>query len=102
MAPITASPAVIPALAAAFEHATGTLADRLLAGLEGAEAAGGDFRGREAGAILVVAHAGDDPLQRVSDVRVAASIQAGIRWRRRIAKTRRSSIPWVWSAWSWV
>ena len=65
-----ASPEVIPALAAAFEHATGTLADRLLAGLEAAELAGGDFRGREAGAILVVAHAGDDPLQRVSDVRV--------------------------------
>lgn len=65
-----ASPEVIPALAVAFERASGTLADRLLAGLEGAESAGGDFRGREAGAILVVAQTGDDPLQRISDVRV--------------------------------
>jgi uncharacterized Ntn-hydrolase superfamily protein len=45
---------VVPGLAQAFEEASGSLAERLLAGLEGAEAAGGDFRGQEAGAILVV------------------------------------------------
>jgi uncharacterized Ntn-hydrolase superfamily protein len=45
---------VVPALAEGFAAAEGTLAERLLAGLDAAETAGGDFRGREAGAILVV------------------------------------------------
>ena len=61
---------VVPALAAAFEAAEGSLAERLLAGLEGAEAAGGDFRGREAGGILVVPGEAADPLERVIDLRV--------------------------------
>lgn len=56
---------VIPALAEGFERANGPLAERLLAGLDAAQAAGGDFRGCEAGAILVVG--ADGP---VSDVRV--------------------------------
>jgi uncharacterized Ntn-hydrolase superfamily protein len=43
-----------PAMAAAFESAKGDLADRMLAALEGAEKAGGDVRGRQSAAILIV------------------------------------------------
>ena len=42
------------AMAAAYDAAAGDLADRLLAALEGAEAAGGDVRGRQSAALLVV------------------------------------------------
>jgi uncharacterized Ntn-hydrolase superfamily protein len=66
------SDGVVGALAQAFEEARGSLADRLLTGLEGAEAAGGDFRGREAGAVLVVAgeRTETNRYDRVADVRV--------------------------------
>jgi uncharacterized Ntn-hydrolase superfamily protein len=60
---------VWPAMAEAFEAATGSLARRLLAALEAAEAAGGDWRGQQAAGLLVVA-ADDKPWERVSDVRV--------------------------------
>jgi uncharacterized Ntn-hydrolase superfamily protein len=43
-----------PAMAAAFRSTTGDLAERLLAALEAAEKAGGDIRGRQSAAILVV------------------------------------------------
>jgi uncharacterized Ntn-hydrolase superfamily protein len=63
------SPAVWPAMAAAFEAAMGPLARRLLAALCGAEAAGGDARGRQSSA-LVVAAAGDEAWRHAVDVRV--------------------------------
>jgi uncharacterized Ntn-hydrolase superfamily protein len=47
-------PTVWPAMAAAYESAQGDLADRLLATLRAAEAEGGDVRGRESAALLVV------------------------------------------------
>jgi uncharacterized Ntn-hydrolase superfamily protein len=47
-------PSVWPAMARAFESATGDLAQRLLAALEAAEREGGDIRGRQSAAILVV------------------------------------------------
>jgi len=47
-------PTVWPAMAKAFEDATGSLADRLIAALEAAEREGGDVRGRQSAAILVV------------------------------------------------
>lgn len=43
-----------PAMSRAFESATGDLADRMLAALDAAEAAGGDMRGRQSAAILIV------------------------------------------------
>ncbi|MBA3348849.1 MAG: DUF1028 domain-containing protein [Actinobacteria bacterium] len=60
------------AAAEGFVAGTGSLAERLLAGLDAAEAAGGDFRGRQAGAILVVAAEGEGEIwgARVADVRV--------------------------------
>jgi len=43
-----------PAMSRAFEQARGPLAERMLTALEAAEAAGGDIRGRQSAAILVV------------------------------------------------
>jgi uncharacterized Ntn-hydrolase superfamily protein len=47
-------PSVWPAMARAFESTKGDLAERLLAALEAAEREGGDIRGRQSAAILVV------------------------------------------------
>ncbi len=49
-----ASDAVWEAMGPAFETTTGDLADRLMAALEAAERAGGDVRGRQSAALLVV------------------------------------------------
>jgi uncharacterized Ntn-hydrolase superfamily protein len=66
-----ASPAVWHAAADTFAATTGTLAERLLAGLDAAEEAGGDFRGREAAALLVVSGDPEEkPWQPVFDLRV--------------------------------
>lgn len=51
---ILASEAVVAAMAEAFEATGGELADRLLAALVAAQAAGGDKRGMQSAAILVV------------------------------------------------
>jgi uncharacterized Ntn-hydrolase superfamily protein len=45
---------VWPAMARAFETTKGDLADRMLAALDAAQAAGGDIRGRQSAAIIVV------------------------------------------------
>lgn len=45
---------VWPAMAKAFEQARGDLAERMLAALDAAQAAGGDIRGRQSAALLVV------------------------------------------------
>ena len=57
------------AMAEAFEGASGDLAARLLAALEGAEAAGGDVRGRQSAALLVVPEQGE-PWRWSADLRV--------------------------------
>ena len=63
---------VWPAMAKAFEASKGDLAERLLAALEGAESQGGDIRGRQSAAILVVKGASSSrPWQdRLFDLRV--------------------------------
>ena len=66
---LVASPRVWESMAEAFTAASGSLARRLLAALDAAEAAGGDWRGRQAGGI-VVAPAEGQPWERVVDVRV--------------------------------
>ncbi|HEY8584916.1 MAG TPA: DUF1028 domain-containing protein [Capillimicrobium sp.] len=48
------SPGVPEAMAAAFERAEGPLPERLMAALDAAEAAGGDARGKQSAALLVV------------------------------------------------
>jgi uncharacterized Ntn-hydrolase superfamily protein len=66
-----ASPAVWHAAADTFAAAEGPLAERLLAALDAAEEAGGDFRGREAAALVVVSgDAAEEPWERVFDLRV--------------------------------
>ncbi len=45
---------VVPAMRAAYESVKGDLADRMLAALEAAQAAGGDIRGKQSAAILIV------------------------------------------------
>jgi uncharacterized Ntn-hydrolase superfamily protein len=57
------------AMSAAFEHAEGDLADRLMAAIEAAEGEGGDVRGRQSAALLVVPPAGEAWSTRV-DLRV--------------------------------
>ncbi len=66
-----ASPAVWHAAADAFDELEGPLADRLLAALDAAEEAGGDFRGRESATLVVVSgDREDEPWQRIFDLRV--------------------------------
>jgi uncharacterized Ntn-hydrolase superfamily protein len=48
------------AMADAFEAAQGSLARRMMAALDGAEAAGGDARGRQSAALLVVPAQGEE------------------------------------------
>lgn len=47
-------PTVWPAMAKAFKTTKGTLAERLLAALDAAQAEGGDIRGKQAAALIVV------------------------------------------------
>jgi uncharacterized Ntn-hydrolase superfamily protein len=62
--------ATVPdAMSAAFERAEGDLAERLMIALEGAEAEGGDVRGRQSAALLVAPAAGEPWRARV-DLRV--------------------------------
>src|SRR5262245_40530848 len=63
---------VWPAMARAYEAAKGDLADRLLAALDAAEAEGGDIRGRQSAAILIVkpASSGRPWADKVFDLRV--------------------------------
>jgi uncharacterized Ntn-hydrolase superfamily protein len=51
---ILAGEEVVDAMAEAFENTEGELADRLLAALDAGDAAGGDTRGKQAAALLVV------------------------------------------------
>ena len=64
-----ASPDVWPAMAAAFEDGDGPLARRLLAALDAGEAAGGDLRGRQSAAVVVVPRDGE-PWRRTVELRV--------------------------------
>jgi uncharacterized Ntn-hydrolase superfamily protein len=66
------NPTVWEAMAGAYESARGDLAERLLAALEAAEAEGGDLRGRQSAALLVVSgeNTGKPWVDRLFDLRV--------------------------------
>ncbi len=66
-----------PAMAAAFEATKGDLAERMLAALDAAQAAGGDIRGRQSAALIVVSGkpTGQAWKDRVFDLRVDDSAQ---------------------------
>lgn len=61
-----------PAMSKAFESARGDLADRMLAALDAAQRAGGDIRGRQSAALIVVkaTSSGDAWTDRIFDLRV--------------------------------
>lgn len=66
-----------PAMAAAFEATKGDLAERMLAALDAAQAAGGDIRGRQSAALIVVSGkpTGQSWKDRVFDLRVDDSAE---------------------------
>jgi uncharacterized Ntn-hydrolase superfamily protein len=63
---------VWPAMAEAFAGATGHLSRRLLTALDAAEAAGGDVRGRQSAALVVVPAEGE-PWRRTVELRIEDS-----------------------------
>jgi uncharacterized Ntn-hydrolase superfamily protein len=73
------------AMGRAFEETTGTLAQRLLAALDAAEAEGGDWRGR-GGAAIVVVPAEGEPWDRVIDLRVEEGDDSLIELRRLLVR----------------
>ena len=68
---------VWPAMAAAFEATKGDLAERMLAALDAAQAVGGDIRGRQSAALIVVTGkpTGQAWKDRLFDLRVDDSAQ---------------------------
>jgi uncharacterized Ntn-hydrolase superfamily protein len=79
-----ASADVWPAIAAAFETAAGPLAWRLVAALEAGERAGGDVRGRQSAALLVVPAEGEG-WRRTVDLRVEDGVEPLAELRRLLA-----------------
>ncbi len=63
---------VWPAMAEAYREATGDLADRMLAALEAAQSVGGDIRGKQSAAIVIVAaqSSGKPWVDRTFDLRI--------------------------------
>jgi uncharacterized Ntn-hydrolase superfamily protein len=81
------TPTVPRAMAAAYEAADGDLAERLLASLDAAEAEGGDVRGRQSAALLVVPPTGESWRTRF-DVRVEDSAEPLAELRRLVRLAR--------------
>ena len=81
---------VWPAMAHAFESTKGDLAERMLAALDAAQAAGGDIRGRQSAAIIVVTGkpTGQAWKDRTFDLRVDDSPQPLVELRRLVTLQR--------------
>jgi uncharacterized Ntn-hydrolase superfamily protein len=79
-----------PAMAKAYANATGDLAERMLAALDAAQAAGGDIRGKQSAALIVVnAKSTGRPWQdKLFDVRVDDHPQPLAELRRLVALQR--------------
>ena len=82
---------VWPAMARAFESAKGDLAEKMMAALEAAQAAGGDIRGKQSAALIVVTGkpTGRAWADRVFDLRVDDSIEP-IKELRRLVTLQRA------------
>ncbi|MEL7059232.1 MAG: DUF1028 domain-containing protein [Acidobacteriota bacterium] len=78
------------AMAEAFEGTDGPLAERMLAALEAAEAEGGDIRGRQSAALLVVAgeSTGRPWRDRLVDLRIADAPEPLVELRRLLRRHR--------------
>ena len=87
---LMAKPSVWPAMARGFEQAKGDLAERLLQALEAAEREGGDIRGRQSAAILVVAGTatGRPWADRLVDLRVEDNPAPLVELRRLVTLSR--------------
>lgn len=81
---------VWPAMSRAFETTKGDLAERMLAALDAAQAAGGDIRGRQSAAIIIVSgkSTGKPWADRVFDLRVDDSPQPLTELRRLVTLQR--------------
>lgn len=88
---LMANDRVWPAMAEAFEKAQGDLAERMMQALEAAEKAGGDIRGRQSAAILIVKaeSTGKPWADRVMDLRVEDA-EDPLRELRRLIRLRRA------------
>jgi uncharacterized Ntn-hydrolase superfamily protein len=80
-----------PAMAAAYEKAKGDLAERMLQALEAGQKAGGDIRGQQSAAILIVKakSSGKPWVDRVMDLRVEDH-PAPVKELRRLVRLRRA------------
>ena len=87
---LMANDKVWPAMAKAYTETKGDLAERMLAALDAAQAAGGDIRGQQSAALIVVnAKASGRPWQdRVFDLRVDDALQPLAELRRLVALQR--------------
>lgn len=83
-----------PAMAKAFESAHGDLAERMLAALDAAQAAGGDIRGMQSAAILVVkgVSSGKPWQDKIFDLRVEDSQQPLVELRRLVTMQRANNL----------
>ncbi|HEU0030638.1 MAG TPA: DUF1028 domain-containing protein [Kofleriaceae bacterium] len=81
---------VVPAMAKAYEAATGDLADRMLAALDAAQGVGGDIRGCQSAAILVVSGKRSDTpwAEKKLDLRVEDSGAPLVELRRLVTLAR--------------
>jgi len=81
---------VWPAMAEAYRSAKGELVDRLLAALDAAEAEGGDIRGRQSAAILIVESksTGRPWIDTIFDLRVDDAAEPLVEIRRLVAVRR--------------
>ncbi len=88
---LMSNPTIWPAMKAAFEKAQGDLAERMMQALEAAEKAGGDIRGKQSAAILVVRgeSTGKPWMDRIYDLRVEDS-EAPLKELRRLIRLRRA------------
>ena len=81
---------VWPAMAKAFQETQGDLAERMLAALDAAQAAGGDIRGRQSAAIIIVKakSSGQPWADKIFDLRVDDADQPIKELRRLVALER--------------
>jgi uncharacterized Ntn-hydrolase superfamily protein len=86
---LMANDKVWPAMANAFQQTQGDLAERMLAALDAAQAAGGDIRGKQSAALIVVSGIRGTPWDRLFDVRVDDALDP-LRELRRLVSLQRA------------
>jgi uncharacterized Ntn-hydrolase superfamily protein len=87
-------PTVCSAMVSAFENAKGDLAERMMTALEAAQGEGGDIRGKQSAAILVVSGDASEPSWggRVFDLRVDDHLEPLVEMRRLLVTARANQL----------